>query len=187
MKRNNSALAIIALAILLAVSLYTNWHQYQQARDDGAISTDTTMSVTYREVKDTMPRPAEVIQTGKAVTAKVVTPAQQRAESQHPPEGNQTDQPGNTIPEEPLITLNPDSTVTIPITQKIYRDSLYTAYVSGYAQSLDSITVRERITTLHITKTKRRKWNIGINAGYGIGLLTGKPEPFLGFGITYTP
>ena len=32
-------------------------------------------------------------------------------------------------------------TVYLPITQKIYKDSLYTAYVSGYRAKLDSIEV----------------------------------------------
>ena len=72
--------------------------------------------------------------------------------------------------------------VEMPITQKCYRDSTYTAWVSGYQPRLDSIHIyRPRIT---ITTTKKPKFSYGIQAGYGItpkGL-----QPYLGVGIGYT-
>jgi len=74
--------------------------------------------------------------------------------------------------------------VTIPITQKIYRDSLYTAYVSGYAQNLDSIFIRERITTI-TTRKKARRWNIGVTAGMVFGIKNRQIEPGIAVGVTY--
>lgn len=72
--------------------------------------------------------------------------------------------------------------VYLPITQKCYRDSTYTAWVSGYQPRLDSIHIYRPIIT--ITTTKRQKFTYGIQAGYGItpkGL-----QPYLGVGIGYT-
>lgn len=82
----------------------------------------------------------------------------------------------------------PDSVeVVIPITQQVYEDSTYTAYVSGYKQHLDSIFVypRQEIITIHqITKPKR--WNVGIQVGYGVSV-KGTPQfsPYIGIGVSY--
>ena len=72
--------------------------------------------------------------------------------------------------------------VYLPITQKCYRDSTYTAWVSGYQPKLDSIQIYR--PTITITTTKKPKFTYGIQAGYGItpkGL-----QPYLGVGIGYT-
>ena len=79
-------------------------------------------------------------------------------------------------------TEQPPDTVQIPISQNVYQGINYTAYVSGFHQSLDSIEVRERVITNTIIK-KRSRWNVGISAGYACtpkGL-----TPFIGVGITY--
>ncbi|UWG05592.1 MAG: hypothetical protein [Bacteriophage sp.] len=78
--------------------------------------------------------------------------------------------------------------VQIPITQKVYEDSTYKAYVSGYRPNLDSLFVypkREIITIRETTKPKR--WSIGIQAGYGITLRQ-NPQfvPYIGVGVTYS-
>lgn len=75
--------------------------------------------------------------------------------------------------------------ITIPITQKTFADSNYTAYVSGYMSNLDSIEIRSRVVTYTNSVTKSRKWNIGITGGYGYGFISHKIEPFMGIGITY--
>lgn len=78
--------------------------------------------------------------------------------------------------------------VQIPITQKVYEDSTYRAYVSGYKPNLDSLFVypkRETITIRETPKTKR--WGIGIQAGYGITLKqTPQFVPYIGVGVTYS-
>ena len=78
-------------------------------------------------------------------------------------------------------------TVQIPITQKVYEDSTYTAYVSGYNPQLDSLIFRmprEVITIKEYQKPKR--WGIGIHAGYGM-TIKGTPQfvPYIGIGISY--
>ena len=77
-------------------------------------------------------------------------------------------------------------TVVLPITQKMYRDSSYTAWVSGYAAALDSIEVYPR--TLIVRQTappaaKPRRWSVGVQGGYG---LTPKGlQPYVGVGVGF--
>lgn len=81
------------------------------------------------------------------------------------------------------IELDGDSlTVTLPITQKVYSDSTYTAYVSGFDAKLDSINVYSKLVTV----TKREPppaITFGVQAGYGI---TPKGmQPYIGLGVQY--
>lgn len=79
----------------------------------------------------------------------------------------------------------PDSVdVEIPITQKVYEDSIYTAYVSGYRAQLDSMIVRlPRIETTVIQRMKPKRWSVGVHGGYGIG--KNGLSPYIGIGIQY--
>lgn len=64
-------------------------------------------------------------------------------------------------------TLIHDSVnVIVPITQKKYEDSTYTAYVSGYNPRLDSISIYNKITTI---TEKPSRWGVGLVGGYGYG------------------
>ena len=64
-------------------------------------------------------------------------------------------------------TVRYDSvSVIIPITQKVYKEKDYQAWVSGYKPNLDSIHTFIPTTIIH-DNTKERKWGIGISAGYG--------------------
>lgn len=79
-------------------------------------------------------------------------------------------------------------TVELPITQKRYGDSTYTAWVSGYRPALDSIYVYPRHETVTITNTirqKPRRWGLGVSAGYGYAPGKGM-VPWLGVGVSYT-
>lgn len=76
--------------------------------------------------------------------------------------------------------------VEIPVTQKVYADSSYTAWVSGYEPTLDSIEVyqRERIITNTVTIDKKRsRIGIGVHAGYGYGFHSRRLEPYVGIGF----
>lgn len=74
--------------------------------------------------------------------------------------------------------------VEIPISSKVYEDSTYTAYVSGYRASLDSIFVYPRREVVRITeRSKPKRWGIGIHAGYGIG--SDGFSPYFGIGLSY--
>lgn len=108
-------------------------------------------------VRDTIPVPV-CIRTVDSVTVPVIVPIL-----------------GDTIRD----------TIYLPIEQKIYRDSLYTVYVSGYRAMLDSIEVYSRTNTVTIReRMKPKRWGLGVQAGYG---LTGnKASPYIGVGINYS-
>lgn len=80
---------------------------------------------------------------------------------------------------------NTDSAeVVMPITQKRYSDTTYTAWVSGFRPALDSIHVharREMVTVTQTLRGKPKRWGVGIHAGYGMtprGL-----QPYIGVGV----
>ena len=77
--------------------------------------------------------------------------------------------PGDTVPD----------TVYLSITQKIYKDSLYTAYVSGYRAKLDSIEVYSKTRTMFVReRAKRKRFGLGMQAGYGFS--GNKVSPYVG-------
>jgi hypothetical protein len=85
-------------------------------------------------------------------------------------------------------------TIELPKVQRVYSDdSTYRAWVSGYEPRLDSIevyrkTIKETVTITIPTKKKRTFWqrfNIGIQAGYGLGLDDKKAHPYLGGGVGF--
>ena len=84
-----------------------------------------------------------------------------------------------------VLTDDTAQTVVLPITQQVYRDTAYTAWVSGYAVALDSIEVYPR--TLIVRQrappaAKPRRWSMGVQAGYG---LTPKGlQPYVGVGVS---
>lgn len=86
-----------------------------------------------------------------------------------------------------------DTSVTIQLSQKIYEDSNYTAYVSGFKPKLDSIRIRHPTFVMRQIpneppdpKThKTKKIFLGAFGGLGYGLSSNKFEPFLGVGLTY--
>ena len=74
-------------------------------------------------------------------------------------------------------------TISIPVTQQTYQGNGYTAYVSGFHQSLDSIRLSTKVITNTITKYKSRRWNIGVSAGYAC--TSSGFQPYVGVGIVY--
>ena len=83
-------------------------------------------------------------------------------------------------PMAPLLTIRLTDTIRIGDTvvqreQAYYKDSLYSAWVSGYRPRLDSIEIYPRMVThtitndiYHTIKVKdKRRWGLGLQAGYG--------------------
>ena len=77
--------------------------------------------------------------------------------------------------------------VEIPITQKVYCDSNYTAWVSGYHPNLDSLKLVNRLVNCNsysFKSVKSQRLVFGLSAGYGI---TPKGfQPYLGVGFTFS-
>lgn len=94
---------------------------------------------------------------------------------------------------EPVLCWHTGDTIYVgdtllPVEQKIYRDSNYTAYVSGYMPSLDSLSLYPRTVTvtndiIRTVKAKSRRWGIGITAGYGLS--NDGFSPAIVAGVTY--
>ena len=83
-------------------------------------------------------------------------------------------------------TIKDSVFVQVPIEQKVYSDSNYTAWVSGYHPRLDSISVTHTEVSFHnrlVNNNGSKRLFIGIQVGYGItprGM-----QPYLGLGISY--
>ena len=75
----------------------------------------------------------------------------------------------------------------VPITQKVYADSTYRAWVSGYNPKLDSIQVYRQtvVTTRTETVVRKRRIGIGVQAGYGYGFRYRGFEPYVGLGVSW--
>ena len=108
------------------------------------------------------PLPAETIDIGKTVYIKVPVPEYL---------------PGDTV--------HDSIEVPVPIYQKRYEDSLYTAWVSGYRPNLDSIRLYLPEVQTTVTKTivtPAPLITFGIQAGGGYGIINRKPDIYVGVG-----
>jgi hypothetical protein len=73
----------------------------------------------------------------------------------------------------PGDTVHDSISVPIPIEQKRYEDSLYTAWVSGFRPALDSIRIYHPEITTTITKTivqKAPRLSLGLSVGPGVSI-----------------
>ena len=89
----------------------------------------------------------------------------------------------------PGDTIRDSIEVPIPIEQKRYEDSLYTAWVSGFRPALDSIRLHQPEIVTTITETivkKAPRFSVGLSVGPGVSI-TGTPQAgiFVGFTANY--
>lgn len=87
------------------------------------------------------------------------------------------------------IRQNDTLLVEVPVEQKRYDDSLYTAWVSGYQPALDSIALHQPEIVTTITETivkKAPRMSIGPSVGAGVSI-TGTPRlgVYAGFTVQY--
>lgn len=196
MERLKNIALLLFLAVFLA-SLCLNVHHYTGGTTEpyrDTIKTTFVDTIPYYK-----PVPKEEKPLGN-ITAKLPVSVPKLPESvQKFPESDKKLQDsvqnfGKSVPEDHFEDMGekvtPDSAeVIVPITQTVYEDSTYTAYVSGYRASLDSLIFRmprevTTITNTHYQKPKR--WSVGIQVGYGM-TLKGTPQfaPYVGVGVSY--
>ena len=111
------------------------------------------------------PVPAETVDIGRTVYLRIPYPV---------PSGRDT--------------IHDSIDVPIPIIQKRYDDSLYTAWVSGFEPNLDSINLRLPTITETITKTIVKpspRLSIGIQGGAGVGVFSRQPDIYVGVGLQW--
>lgn len=148
--------AALFLLLLLMGSIGCNVYQWRKSRDLAPHGADTiriTDTVTIRE-----PVVVESLVVRNVVkTLRVV----------------------DTISIVKNDTLVDSVQVIVPITSKMYQDTDYIAWVSGYLPRLDSIRVYRHTS---IINKRERRWNFGAQAGYGV--TTKGLSPYVGFGVT---
>ena len=93
------------------------------------------------------------------------------------------------VSETDTIEAHDTLLVEVPVEQKRYDDSLYTAWVSGYQPALDSIRLHqpEVVTTIERTIVKPApRWSRGPSVGAGFSV-TGQQQAgiFVGFTLQY--
>lgn len=86
-------------------------------------------------------------------------------------EGTLPDDSVHILPDSSGLSVAKDSVdVVVPITQKVFGDSTYRAWVSGYQASLDSIYIYSPVRTVYIRQKEREKrFGVGLSVGYGAG------------------
>ncbi len=73
--------------------------------------------------------------------------------------------------------------IDLPREERVYRDSLYMAVVSGFRPSLDRIDIYRTEKIVTMTVYKERKWGIGVAAGPS-ALIDFGGKAHLGIGAT---
>lgn len=153
------------LGILLCISLIVNMYLYMEY---GTIKSnkiyDTTKIMVVDSIKKSYPVPVDSIIIRYATKSLAVA--------------------RDCVAKDTTQSVNDSMKVQIPISQKVYEDTLYKAYVSGYEPKLDSITIKQKTTYItHTIRDKESRFRIGLQAGYG---LTPKGmQPYVGIGVSY--
>ena len=146
----------LSYIIIIALILFIVFRPARVERVPGEVVRDTIITNRIDTVRDTIPVPVyeSVVDSFPFVVPVPV--------------------PGDTVRD----------TVYLPITQKIYKDSLYTAYVSGYRAKLDSIEVYSKTRTVFVREqAKRKRFGLGVQAGYGFS--GNKASLYIGIGVNY--
>ena len=165
----------ILLAVLIASIAFNVWQWKNQPVPSVVVERDTVW-------KDSIirePVAAETIQTGRVVYIKI--PATHGGQS--PCADDSLSHTGDS----PHVSQD-SIEVPVPIVQKRYDDSLYTAWVSGFEPNLDSIDLRLPTITETITKTIMKpspRLSIGVQTGAGVGIITRQPDFYLGVGAQW--
>ena len=170
--------AVIILAILLAISAALNIIYIRarvsgcadgQTRTDTVRLVDTLRYVSPAPVRDTIVRYVRV-------TAHIAP---------QPPD-TAARAVAATDTTRSINGIADTAAVIIPITSRTYSTPEFTATVSGYQPSLDSITIHapRTIITNNPPAAKSKPWSIGIAAGIGAG--RGGITPFIGITLQYS-
>ena len=147
---------------------------YSKDREPAEVVRDTVI--------DTIPYYKPVPKDSLVLTYKTVTlPKSDKAQ----PSIRADTKPAESCTQNDAADVRDSTEVTIPIIQKMYKSSDYTAWVSGYDVQLDSIYVypKHEYVTRKI-KQPPKKWHIGVTVGYGFGKQG--MQPYIGIGLMYS-
>ena len=185
---------LLGAALIMAIG-YGLWEHGTVKRLREQIAKSETIRVT--EVRtDTIPDTIPKIAEEKRVGALKVPVNDILSRLKHAYSTEKVDIKQKEVENSAYDTMQPTSidTIELPKVQRVYSDdSTYKAWVSGYEPRLDSInvyrkTIKETVTITIPTKKKRTFWqrfNIGVQAGYGLGLDDKKTHPYVGCGVGF--
>ena len=153
---------LVALGLFCAAVAWIAFGPHPQQPQPSVVETHDTL---WRDTTITHPTPTASTQTGRTIFIPYI------------------------VSETDTIEAHDTLRVEVPVEQKRYDDSLYTAWVSGYQPALDSIRLHqpEVVTTIERTIVKPApRWSIGPSVGAGISV-TGQQQAgiFVGFSIQY--
>ena len=152
-----------ALLALIALSFVANiWFLSRPEPEPSVVIKRDTV---WKDTTIYEPQPAETIDIGRTVYLRIPYPV---------PSGRDT--------------IHDSIDVPIPIIQKRYDDSLYTAWVSGFEPNLDSIRLYQPTIYETITKTIVKpspRLSVGIQGGAGVGVFSRQPDVYIGVGLQY--
>ena len=147
----------IVVAVLAASIAMNVWFWTSEPEIETILKRDTV----WRDTVIHDPAPAETINTGRVVYIRV------------------------PVTETTTDTVHDSIDVPIPIVQKRYEDSLYTAWVSGFEPKLDSIRLYTPEIQTTVTKTVYEPTpllTLGVQVGGGYGLINRQPDIYVGIG-----
>lgn len=177
----------IVVAVLAASVAINVWFWTSEPEIETILKRDTV----WRDTVIHDPAPAETINTGRVVYIRVpLNKVDHRLIGDSPRCATAVSQAG-TVPMAqnagtvPMARDEDSIDVPIPIVQKRYEDSLYTAWVSGFQPNLDSIRLYTPEIQTTVTKTVREPTpllTLGVQVGGGYGLINRQPDIYVGIG-----
>ena len=150
----------IVVAVLAASIAMNVWFWTSEPEIETILKRDTV----WRDTAIYEPQPAETVNTGRMVYIRVPMPGER-----------------DTLRD----TIRDSIDGPVPIVQKLYEDSLYTAWVSGFEPKLDSLRLHMPEVTNTITKTVYEPTPLltfGVQVGGGYGLIHRQPDIYVGIG-----
>ena len=157
----------VTILALFILSVVTNVWLIKRGQVEPEPQVVIEHDTLWRDTTINKPVAADSTKTGEIVYIKVPYPVPSGCQ------GTGTWQDSATY-QSPGIPSHPDSIeVPIPIEQKRYDDSLYTAWVSGFRPALDSIRLHQPEIVTTITKTivkKAPRLSVGLSVGPGVSI-----------------
>ena len=162
----------VVILALFVLSVATNGWLINRERHQPQPKVVIEHDTLWKDTTITKPVAADSTKTGEIVYIKVPYPVPSGCQGTGC-QGTGTWQDSATF-QSPGIPSHPDSIeVPIPIEQKRYEDSLYTAWVSGFRPALDSIRLHQPEIVTNITETivkKAPRLSIGLSVGPGVSI-----------------
>lgn len=176
-------IAVVLFMIIFLASLFMNVVHFT-SRQQETRNTTRTIYVDTIPFYNPIPKDSFVI---RYITKRLPTISKLPENVQKFPES--VSEFPKSVQNFPKFVSKDSVDVVIPITKKVYKDSLYTAYVSGYNPKLDSLVLHSQHEVITINdcypRSRKKRWSIGVQIGYGIAL-RGVPEftPYIGVGVS---